>query len=90
VPDDRDAGMATAGEALGGPPMSHHDQMDTAKTDHGKMTRGAEDVASQESEPGRHDLGRHETGRERGGSTMRDVTSVNPKEPITTDGRSKG
>ncbi len=71
--------------------MSHHDQSDKAKTDHPKITRGAEDVADQESEAGRHDLGTDTaTGRPTGGSTARDVTGVDPKEPITTDGRSKG
>ena len=38
--------------------MSHHDQTDKAKTDHPKITRGAEDVADQESEAGRHDWAR--------------------------------
>ena len=47
--------------------MSHHDQADPAKTDHGKMTRGGEDVADQEQEAGRHDLGSQgSTAREAG------------------------
>ena len=37
--------------------MIQHDQSDTAKTDPPKITRGAEDVADQESEAGATDLG---------------------------------
>ncbi|MEJ7802095.1 MAG: hypothetical protein WKH68_01800 [Candidatus Limnocylindria bacterium] len=45
--------------------------------------RGAEDVAAEESEPGRYDTGETSSaGRPAGESTMRDATSVDPQEPI--------
>ena len=48
--------------------------------------RSAEDVASGESEAGRHDTGTQgQTDRPTGESTMRDSTSIDPKEPIDED-----
>ncbi|MCA1569676.1 MAG: hypothetical protein LC798_05005 [Chloroflexi bacterium] len=45
--------------------------------------RSAEDVAREESEPGRHDTGiQGQAGRPTGESTLRDATSIDPEEPI--------
>ena len=71
--------------------MSHDDEMDKAKTDHEQITRPGEQVSRDEQEAGRRETETDpETGRRSGESTMRDVTGVDPKEPITTDGRSQG
>lgn len=53
---------------------------------HGSMTRRGEDVAKQEGEPGRHDAGpQGSTRRPSGTSSGRDVSSIDPQDPIHED-----
>jgi hypothetical protein len=53
----------------------------------GSPNRSAEDIRDEEGkEPGREDTGTDsETGRPTGTSTARDMTGVDPQDPVTTD-----
>lgn len=61
--------------------MSHQKPSDDA-TESESMTRRGEDIAKDETEPGRQDTGTQgETERPTGTSTARDFTSVDPQDP---------
>jgi hypothetical protein len=63
--------------------MADNDPKDVGESD----TRSAEDVAKREDEAGREDLGeKGPMDRPVGTSTARDVTGVDPQEPIAGDG----